>query len=98
MDEMMIEIGAALCIGILIAVAIKIWVRSPGAVLSNKFRNMGVLRGKSFAEIKRVVGAPTSVQYTSDGSIRVWSRSTYTIALIFDSNEICQGVSSETAV
>lgn len=98
MDEMMIELGAALCVGILIAVAIKIWVRSPGASLSGKFKKMGVLRGKTFAEISRVVGAPTSVQYTSDGSIRVWSRATYTIALIFDSNDICQGVSSETAV
>jgi hypothetical protein len=74
-------------------------VRAPGRALQSKFVSLGVLKGKRKEGIIAVVGQPNSVSATSGGGqLLQWISTGYHIALIFDANGICQGVTHETAV
>lgn len=74
-------------------------VKAPGAALNQKFVSLGTLSGKSFNEIASVVGQPSAVSAMGNGQIlRQWQATSYHIALIFDENDICLGVSSEISV
>ncbi len=78
-------------------------VKAPGALLNTKFANLGVLQGKTFAEISSAVGTPNSVSATvgENGekiTIRQWISTGYHIVLLFDENDVCLGISSETSV
>lgn len=79
-------------------------VRAPGAVLQQKFANLtkdtnGTIAGKTLSEVKQACGAPNSVSAMGNGqTLYQWQATGYHIALLFDENDICLGVSSETSV
>ena len=74
-------------------------VKAPGALLQQKFANLGVLKGKTLSEIQTACGAPSSISVGSDGvKIYQWMATSYHIVLLFDENDICLGISSETKV
>ena len=64
-----------------------------------KFVELGNLQGKSFKEITDKVGMPSSVSSVGDGTtLKQWMATGYHVALLFDENDICLGISSETSV
>ena len=74
-------------------------VEASGAVLQQKFIKLGTLKGKSFNEIQNACGAPNATSVGANGvKIYQWMATGYHIVLLFDENDICLGVSSETAV
>lgn len=74
-------------------------VKAPGNVLQQKFTRLGTLKGKTLSEIQSACGAPSSISSGSNGTkIYQWMATGYHIVLLFDENDICLGVSSETKV
>ncbi|MBR5278105.1 MAG: hypothetical protein IKU23_02440 [Clostridia bacterium] len=74
-------------------------VKAPGTILQQKFVKLGTLKGKTLSEIQSACGAPSSVSSGADGvKIYQWMATGYHIVLLFDENDICLGVSSETKV
>ena len=68
-------------------------VTASGRVLKYKFEQLGIIQGKTLAEITAVVGLPNSISAISEGKIlRQWQATGYHIALLFDSNDICEGI------
>lgn len=82
--------------GIIGFILIAAFVRAPGNSLNSKFVKLGTLKGKTYSEISKVVGPSNAVSAMGNGKkLRQWQATGYHIALIFDSNDICEGVSSE---
>lgn len=74
-------------------------VKAPGTFLQQKFVKLGTLKGKTLAEITSACGAPSSISTMDDGTkVYQWMATGYHIVLLFDKNDICLGVSSETKV
>ncbi len=79
-------------------------VSAPGALLQNKFANFiadndGVIAGKTLEQVKSACGAPSAFSALGDGQkLYQWQATGYHIALIFDENDICVGISSEIKV
>lgn len=74
-------------------------VKAPGNMLQQKFINLGTLKGKTYKQIENTCGVPSSVSYGNNGvKICQWMATGYHIVLLFDENDICLGVSSETKV
>lgn len=74
-------------------------VRASGVSLSQKFVSLGDLRGKTLDEIVSVVGEPNSTTALGNGqSLVQWQATGYLIALLFDENNICLGISSNISV
>ena len=78
-------------------------VKAPGKVLASKFASLGNMSGKTYNEIKSVVGVENSVSRTTtdDGqvvTIRQWMATGYHIVLLFDSEDNFIGISNETSV
>ena len=74
-------------------------VKAPGNVLQQKFIKLGTLKGKTLNEIQSACGARSSISHGADGvKIYQWMATGYHIVLLFDENDICLGVSSETKV
>lgn len=74
-------------------------VRAPGRALQTKFVSIGVLKGKKKEDIIAVVGSPNSISAAPDGGqLLQWISTGYHIAIVFDANGICQGVTHETSV
>lgn len=74
-------------------------VRISGNTLQKQFIKLGTLKGKTLAEIQKACGDPISISYGEAGvKICQWMRSGYNIVLLFDENNICLGVNSETRV
>ena len=74
-------------------------VRISGNTLQKQFIKLGTLKGKTLAEIQKACGDPNSISYGEAGvKICQWMRSGYNIVLLFDENNICLGVNSETRV
>lgn len=89
--------------GALFFLGIVFIVRGKGASIQAKMVSLGTLSGKSYSEISAVVGPANSVSSRADASgnkviLRQWIAPSYHIALLFDQNDICLGVSSETSV
>ena len=70
--------------------------------LRRKFVGMGNIVGKTYQEIKSVVGESKLVNYTSDGTVRTWQKMQYKIQLKFkfdeNKNEICDGTVDEKMI
>ncbi len=100
MDFILLSIGTT--IGGLILFAItSAFVSAPGAVLQNKFVQLGDMTGKSFYHISAAVGPPTSVSniVSADGmpiTVRQWMATGYHISLIFDQNDIFIGINHQS--
>lgn len=79
-------------------------VKAPGNVLQNNFAKLtedtnGVIAGKTLSEVKSVCGSPSAVSSIGGGQkLYQWQATGYHIALIFDENDICVGISSEVKV
>ena len=74
-------------------------VKAPGNLLQQKFVKLGVLKGKTLTEIINACGAPNATSVRADGiQVYQWMATGYHIVLLFDENDICLGVSSETKV
>ena len=85
--------------GLILFVIISAVVRAPGNDLQKKFAKLGTLSGKHYSEIEKACGKPSSVSSLKDGKIlRQWMATGYHIALIFDNNDICEGISHEASV
>ena len=89
--------------GIIIYLIIGAAVKAPGKVLASKFASLGNMSGKTYYEIRSVVGPENAVSRTTNDrgevvTIRQWMTTGYHIVLLFDCNENFIGISSETAV
>lgn len=89
--------------GIILYAIIGAAVKAPGAVLATKFASLGDMSGKTYNEIKRVVGVENSVSSTVNDAgetikIRQWMSTGYHITILFDANDNFIGISSETKV
>ena len=71
--------------------------------LHNKFAQIGNLQGRTSDEIIAVVGRPNSVSNSENGTtIMQWIKASaftggFHIALIFDSNKICGGITHHSS-
>lgn len=84
-----------LMVGLPIIFAFGYALQAQGA--QSKFKNLGVIKGRTKAEILQAVGPPNSVSAMAHGGeILQWITPGYHIALIF-TNDICDGVSHEHA-
>jgi len=81
-------------VGFVLYLVTQFFVTLPGNLLGNKFRSLGVIRGKHINDIVRVVGSPTSVSWNGDEQVMQWMATGYHIVLVFQ-NDICQGVTHE---
>ena len=89
--------------GILLYFLTTAFVKAPGKVLASKFASLGNMTGKTYEDIKKVVGVESSISRKAmdDGSvvtIRQWMATGYHIVLLFDQNDNFIGISSETSV
>lgn len=89
--------------GILLYFIMGAVVKAPGTVLATKFASLGDMSGKTYAEIKRVVGTENSVsrKVLDDGqvvTIRQWMATGYHIVLLFDGDDNFIGISNEISV
>ena len=89
--------------GIILYAIIGAVVKAPGNVLAVKFRSLGDMSGKTYTEIKNVVGVENSISTTTNDAgetikIRQWISTGYHITLLFDSNDNFICISSETKV
>ena len=79
-------------------------VKAPGQALANKIakvqqENGGQIAGVPYSKIVAVCGTPSAVSAMGDGTtLKQWQATSYHIALLFDENDICIGVSSEISV
>jgi len=84
--------------GLALYAVIAVFTRIPGWLLESKFAKLGVLAGRTKAEIINAVGAPTSTSAMTDGkTLLQWMVTGYHIALLFD-GDICEGVTHEVSV
>ena len=74
-------------------------VKAPGNLLQQNFVRLGTLKGKTLNEITTACGKPSAVSAMGNGqTLYQWQATGYHIALLFDENDICLGVSSEIKV
>ncbi|MGN1117739.1 MAG: hypothetical protein ACI4RU_03935 [Acutalibacteraceae bacterium] len=103
METILITIGTSI-LGLIGYLIISAFVKAPGKLLQQKFDLLtkdtdGKIAGKTLDEIVKVCGNPSSVASVGDGTtLRQWMSTGYHLALLFDSNDICIGISSETSV
>ncbi len=97
--ETIIGLGSVTVVGFIWYAITQAGVKAPGVALHKKFVSLGTLTGRKLSEITAVCGEPNSISSIGNGKVlRQWQATGYTIALIFDSDGICQGVSSEISV
>ncbi|MBQ3134164.1 MAG: hypothetical protein IJC17_07855 [Clostridia bacterium] len=87
--------------GVLFVLLIHFTIQVPKRRLAAKFASLGDLTGKSYAQIKCVVGEETvclteKLPTGDTATIRKWSTVGYHIVLLFDCNDRFIAVSSET--
>lgn len=103
MDMILIYVGTTIG-GIILYLIIGALVRAPGSALQSKFimltaKTNGEIKGKTYDEIVATCGRPTSVSPIGDGGkVCQWMATGYHIALLFDANNVCLGVSHEAKV
>ena len=90
--------------GLILYLIIHALVRAPGNLLANKFAMLtkdtnGAIAGKTYDEIVAACGAPSSRSPMGDGkTLCQWMSTGYHLALLFDENNVCLGVSHEAKV
>lgn len=102
MEFLLISIGTTVA-GIILYLIIGAVVKAPGNVLATKFASLGDMTGKTYTQIRSVVGPESSIssKVNEDGKvvkIRQWMSTGYHIVLLFDENDKFICVSSETKV
>lgn len=84
--------------GIFLFLIISVIVRAPGMALSKKFVKLGNLQGKSYDEIVAACSNPNSVSAAQGGKLCQWMATGYHIALLFDADNKCLGITHNTSV
>lgn len=99
MYELMI-IGGMVTGVLFIVMFILLFISSfSGARLQKKFVKLGNLKGLHYDYIVNEVGKPNAITNIKNNQIVAqWITDNYHIALIFDKNDICLGISSQTSV
>lgn len=82
---------------------IALFSKSPAQELNEKFVSLGTLAGKTYEDIQQVAGNANSISSIpgADGEpiiLRQWIVTGYHISLLFDTNDVCLGISSETRI
>lgn len=71
-------------------------IRAPGRALHKRFVALGTLKGRTRREIVKAVGEPGSETTLPDGrTLLEWRATGYNIALLFERNGRCFGVTHE---
>ena len=79
-------------------------VKAPGQVLAKQIaklqqENGGKISGIPYGKIVAACGAPSAVSAVGDGrTLKQWQATSYHIALLFDKDDVCIGVSSEISI
>src|SRR5689334_5334427 len=82
--------------GLILFMVIRVAVTAPGRSLASKFRAAGTLKGLTKDEIVAKVGRPNSVSAQAGGkSLLQWQATGYHIALRFDPDGVCEGVTHQ---
>lgn len=102
MEFLLISLGTTIG-GIILYLITSAVVKAPGNVLAVKFANLGTLTNYTYSQIIAKCGNPNSVSTTTDkegNTVKIgqWMSTGYHIVLLFDANDKCLGVSSETKV
>ena len=78
------------------AVLVPYVFRAPGRALRKQFVALGTLKGRTRSEIVKAVGEPGSETTLPDGrTLLQWRATGYHIALVFEKNGRCFGVTHE---
>jgi hypothetical protein len=87
-------LGALVGLGV-----ISLIVKAPGLGLQKKFEDLGELKGLTFQEIENKVGPPGAISAADGGkTVRQWLMTGFHIALVFDEDNICEGISHQSSV
>jgi hypothetical protein len=87
---------ALLAVSVVVAFGVPYVLRAPGRRLRRRFVALGTLKGRRKAEIIRAAGEPATVTILPDGrSLLQWRATGYHIALVFEKNGVCFGVTHE---
>ncbi len=97
MEGILYTIGPIIA-GLIGYILIEFFVTMPGRIMQKNFLSLGTLTGKSYNEICEICGAASSVSYINGKKLCQWMATGYHVALMFDENDICEGVTHETAV
>ncbi len=93
---MLIYLGwvvAAFLAGILLAS----WVRSYRLPLRTRVRRAAVFRGKTCQEVLDEMNSPqVTIRLANGNVLRTWCENGYSISLLFDAQDVCLGVESES--
>jgi hypothetical protein len=86
----------ALVLAAFAAVAVPYVFRAPGRSLRKRFIALGTLKGMKRREIVKAVGEPGTETPLPDGrTLLQWRATGYHIALVFEANGRCVGVTHE---
>lgn len=86
----------ALVLAMVVAVVLPFILWAPGRALNKRFRALGSLKGRTRAEIVKAVGEPAIETPLPDGrTLLQWRATGYHIALVFERNGRCFGVTHE---
>lgn len=80
----------------MVAIVVPLVFRAPGRALRKRFVSLHTLKGKSRKEIVNIVGPPATETPLPDGrTLLQWRATGYHIALVFEQNGRCFGVTHE---
>jgi hypothetical protein len=86
----------ALMLAATVAIVVPYVFRAPGRALRKRFVALGSLKGRSRKEIVKAVGEPAIETPLPDGrTLLQWRATGYHIALVFEKNGRCFGVTHE---
>ena len=86
----------ALVVAGLTAIVVPYVFRAPGRALRKQFIALGMLKGMTRKEIVKAVGQPATETTLPDGrTLLQWRATGYHIALVFEKNGRCFGVTHE---
>ena len=78
------------------AIVVPYIFRAPGRALRKQFVALGTLKGRTRKEIVKAVGQPAAETALPDGrTLLQWRATGYHIALVFETNGRCFGVTHE---
>jgi hypothetical protein len=96
MDDDIFGLVGTLLGGFVLFLFMRLLVSEPGRVLRRKFLKLGRLKGQNKSVIFVLAGPPNAVSALPNGkTLCQWQAAGYHIALIFDADNICEGVSHE---
>ena len=95
MDGSQLALIALVAAG-LTAIVVPYVFRAPGRALRKQFIGLGTLKGMTRKEIVKAVGQPATETTLPDGrTLLQWRATGYHIALVFEKNGRCFGVTHE---